>query len=73
MLEAFELYLTDRAAQMDGATRLQMAARLMPDEDSAPIITYIDEAATIRRGVIQRGAADLDSISDDEWERLTNG
>lgn len=58
---------------MDGATRLEMAARLLPDEDRAPIDTYMSEAATLRTDVIKRGAADLNSLSDDEWERLVNG
>lgn len=57
---------------MDGATRLEMAALLLPDEDRAPLDTYMSDAATIRSDVIKRGAADLESVSDEEWERLTN-
>ncbi len=57
---------------MDGATRLEMAALLLPDEDRAPLDTYMSDAAMLRTDVIKRGAADLKSLSDEEWERLVN-
>lgn len=72
-VDALRLYLTDRAAQMDGATRLEMAARLLPEDERAPIDTFVGEMGTIRNAVIARGADDLNSLSNDEWERLTNG
>ncbi len=72
-VRAIEWMLLDRAAQMDGATRLEMAAQLLPDEDRVPLDTYMSEAATLRTDVIKRGVADLKSLSDEEWERLVNG
>ncbi len=72
-VRAIEWMLLDRAAQLDGATRLEMAAQLLPDEDRAPLDTYMSEAATLRTDVIKRGAADLNGMSDDEWERVVNG
>ena len=72
-VRAIEWMLLDRAAQLDGAARLEMAAQLLPDEDRAPIDTYMSEAATLRTDVIKRGAADLESIPDEEWDGLKNG
>lgn len=71
--EALRLYLVDRAAQMDGATRLEMAKRLLPPDEQATIDRFLVEAQALRRQALERGIAELNAMSDEEWERLVDG
>jgi hypothetical protein len=71
-LSALEEVLIDRAAQMNGATRLDVALSLAPEDELQAAATFIGEMDTVRRDAMRRGAANLNSIPDDEWEELTN-
>lgn len=72
-VEALRWVLLDNAAQMDGATRLDMALQLVEEAELQAADTFLVEFADQRQQAIARGAADVQSMSDDEWQRLTNG
>ena len=71
-LEALAWSLYDRAAQLDGATRLDMALSLADAPEVEAADTFMVEFASQRKAAIKRGAAAINAISVDEWERLTN-
>jgi hypothetical protein len=64
-------YLIDRAAQMDGATRLDAALSQLPDNELEAAEAFMSESAAIRGDIMTRGADTVSAISDDEWEGLT--
>jgi hypothetical protein len=71
-ITALEWALLDRAAQLDGANRLDIALQLGDDNEIAAAETFMGEMQGIRSDAIKRGANELSTISDDEWESLIN-
>lgn len=69
-LEALEWFLVDRAAELDGATRLDVALSMLPLDEQQAADTFLSEINTLRRGIVQRGADIVGAIDDAEWERL---
>lgn len=72
-IEALEWVLIDAAANLDGATRLDLALSLADEPELQAADTFLVEVAAQRRAAITRGVAELNAISDEEWERLING
>lgn len=71
-IDALREYLIDRAAQMDGATRLDVALAQIDETERATAERFMLEFAQVRGGILARGADAVNGISDDEWERLIN-
>jgi len=69
-LRAMQHYLLDRAADMDGGTRLRVAQELDTAEASDSIDAFLNVAADVRQEIMQRGAASVAKITDDEWQQL---
>lgn len=71
-LLAVEEVLLDRAAQLDGATRLDMALSLVNEPELHAAETFMIEMSANRAQAMRNGAQELNAMSEDEWERLTN-
>jgi len=73
-IEGMVFALLDNAADLGGAERLAMARELLPADEGADegaaVDTFLAEFATLRQTRLAEAAADLNSISDDEWARL---
>jgi hypothetical protein len=72
-ITALEWALLDRAAQLDGASRLDIALQLGDENEIAAAETFMSEMQDIRNDAIKRGADEINGISDAEWEGLVNG
>lgn len=71
-IAALEWLLLDRAAQLDGANRLDLALQLGDDNEVQAAEDFMGELQRQRGEAIARGTADLNTMSDDEWESLIN-
>lgn len=72
-IRALEWALVDRAAELDGATRLDMALMLADEREQQAAETFMQDVANQRKEAMQRGVEALNAMTDDEWERLING
>jgi len=72
-IAALEWALLDRAAQLDGANRLDIALQLGDTDEIAAAETFMGEMLGIRRDALRRGADEISAITDSEWESLING
>lgn len=68
--QALEWYMIDRAAQLDGATRLDVALSLITGADREAAEIFMQDMQGVREGILQRGAEALNGINDAEWDRL---
>jgi hypothetical protein len=69
-LASMREFLIDRAAEMDGATRLDNALAQLPEADREAAEAFVQDMGAIRGDIMQRGADDVLSMSDEEWEGL---
>lgn len=69
-LETLREFLVDRAATMDGATRMEMAIVQQPEDEQRATRRFQREIGDIRAGITERGAVEVLAINDDEWGRL---
>lgn len=72
-IRTLEWVLADRAAELDGATRLDMALLLADEAETQAADRFMVESAQHRQDAMRRGLAELDGMTDEEWERLING
>jgi hypothetical protein len=70
-VEALRWVLVDQAAQLDGAMRLDAALALVDQPELDAAESFMGEIADMRKAAIKRGADDLLSMSDEEWQKLT--
>lgn len=68
-IDGLEEELLFRAAELDGAQRAELYL-IELGEDARHMDGFIEANTTLGRGLLQRGAAALEAVSDDEWERL---
>lgn len=59
-----------RVAQPDLATKLRLSIAMLPQTQTDTIDAFVGEAVAIGQDTLQRGRAELDALSDDEWEAL---
>jgi hypothetical protein len=69
-LATLEEMLLDRALELKGAERLDMALSLAPEDELQAAETFMSDMNAERVAAMARGAADLNSMSEDEWQRL---
>jgi hypothetical protein len=61
-----------RVAQPDLATKLRLSVAMLPKAQTDTITAFLGEVGALGQEVLQRGAAELNAIGDEEWERLVN-
>jgi len=69
-VEGVRLALLTRAAMLDGAQKLALAIDMMPDGQAVTVGEFLSAMGNLGRGVMARGAAGLNAISDEEWEQM---
>lgn len=72
-LEAVEWVLLDQAAELDGATRLDMALALAPQPETDAADRFMVESQQLRREAFDRGITEMKAMTEEEWEMLING
>lgn len=72
-LATMEWVLADRDAQLDGATRLDLALMLADEAELIAADAFLVEFGEQRKAAVQRGIEAINAMSESEWERLING
>ena len=72
-LSAVEETLLNRAADLSGAERMDMALSLIDETEARAADRFMVEVAGQRKAAIARGTAALKAMTDKEWEGLING
>jgi hypothetical protein len=77
-LEAAELgalkeWLVMRSAEPNAQVKLQLAVYSLPETQRQNADQFVAESQAVTAGVMRRGIAEIDAMTDDEWEWMLNG
>jgi hypothetical protein len=72
-MEGVRYYLLNRAAQLDGAGRFDLAFAQLPKDEAASVSVFLDEMTALRQTVMERGRTAVAALSEDEWNAYHTG
>lgn len=61
-----------RALQPELADKLGMAIERLPAAQTRSMASFVEQSRALHHDIMTRGAADLNAMTDEDWEELIN-
>lgn len=69
-VEGLRAALLMRTAKPGNTNKLRLSVELLPETQKVSVDDYLAEVGALERTRLTRGRAQLDALSDDEWEQI---